>query len=139
MGFTIDPAAVADVELLLECTLSVLRAGSQRSSARRRYELGARGPLGLKRTGASGTPQPWVAVAVAVLAFFDRLILDAVVVNVALRSIQDSLGGGVQGLQWVVDGYTLMFAAFLLTRAGSLLDRARARSSDRSCLIAHLS
>ena len=62
--------------------------------------------------GASGTSQPWAAVAVAVLAFF-IVTLDAVVVNVALPSIQDSLGGGVQGLQWVVDGYTLMFAALL--------------------------
>ena len=87
----------------------------------------ARAPSGLKRTGASGTPQPWAAVAVAVLAFF-IVTLDAVVVNVALPSIQDSLGGGVQGLQWVVDGYTLMFAAFLLT-AGSLSDRVGARQA----------
>lgn len=35
-------------------------------------------------------------------------------------------GGGVTGLQWVVDGYTLMFAALLLT-AGSVSDRVGAR------------
>ena len=31
---------------------------------------------------------------------------DAVVVNVALPSIRADLGGGIAGLQWVVDGYT---------------------------------
>jgi EmrB/QacA subfamily drug resistance transporter len=37
------------------------------------------------------------------------------------------LGGGITGLQWVVDGYTLMFAALLLW-AGALSDRIGARS-----------
>ena len=80
-----------------------------------------------KHTTTSGHFRSWATVAVAVLAFF-LVTLDAVVVNVALPSIQDSLGGGVQGLQWVVDGYTLMFAALLLT-AGSLSDRIGARQA----------
>jgi DHA2 family methylenomycin A resistance protein-like MFS transporter len=54
--------------------------------------------------------------------------LDAVAVNVALPSIRGHLGGGITGLQWVVDGYTLMFAALLLS-AGSLSDRFGARSA----------
>ena len=54
------------------------------------------------------------------------ITLDAVVVNVALPSIRAVLGGGISGLQWVVDGYTLMFAALLLS-AGSLSDRSGAR------------
>ena len=86
-------------------------------------------------TGSSDSSQssvrdlhrPGAAVAVAVLAFF-VVTLDAVVVNVALPSIRDDLGGGVQGLQWVVDGYTLMFAALLLT-GGSLSDRIGARQA----------
>ena len=61
----------------------------------------------------------------AVLGFF-MITLDAVVVNVALPSIRAGLGGGVTGLQWVVAGYTLMFAALLLS-AGSLSDRIGAR------------
>ncbi len=61
----------------------------------------------------------------AVLGFF-LVTLDAVVVNVTLPTIRADLGGGVAGLQWVVDGYTLMFAALLLT-AGSLADRVGAR------------
>jgi DHA2 family methylenomycin A resistance protein-like MFS transporter len=60
-----------------------------------------------------------------VLGFF-VITLDAVVVNVALPSIRHDLGGGITGLQWVVDGYTLMFAALLLS-AGALSDRSGAR------------
>ncbi|TSD97397.1 MFS transporter [Skermania sp. ID1734] len=61
----------------------------------------------------------------ALLGFF-TITLDAVVVNVTLPTIRHDLGGGVAGLQWVVDGYTLMFAALLLT-AGSLSDRVGAK------------
>lgn len=68
---------------------------------------------------------PAVALVAAVLGFF-VVTFDAVVVNVALPSIQRSLGGGITGLQWVVDGYTLMFAALLLW-TGALSDRVGAR------------
>jgi EmrB/QacA subfamily drug resistance transporter len=60
-----------------------------------------------------------------VLGFF-VVTLDAVVVNVALPSMRRDLGGGITGLQWVVDGYTLLFAALLLS-AGALSDRIGAR------------
>ncbi len=69
--------------------------------------------------------QAGAALAAAVLGFF-VVTLDAVVVNVTLPTIRTDLGGGVAGLQWVVDGYTLMFAALLLT-AGSLSDRLGTR------------
>lgn len=65
------------------------------------------------------------ALLASVVGFF-VITLDAVVVNVTLPAIRADLGGGVAGLQWVVDGYTLMFAALLLT-AGSLADRLGAR------------
>jgi MFS family permease len=61
----------------------------------------------------------------AVLGFF-VVTFDAVVVNVALPSIRSDLGAGITGLQWVVDGYTLMFAALLLW-SGALTDRVGAR------------
>src|SRR5947207_14598454 len=64
-------------------------------------------------------------LAAAVLGFF-VITLDAVVVNVALPSIRGDFGGGITGLSWVVDGYTLMFAALLLW-AGALSDRIGAR------------
>src|SRR3954454_18492863 len=88
-------------------------------------------------TGTTGAPAAVVdgrvdrgagtvaALGAAVLGFF-VVTLDAVVVNVALPSIRGELGGGITDLQWVVDGYTLMFAALLLS-AGSLSDRFGAR------------
>jgi MFS transporter, DHA2 family, methylenomycin A resistance protein len=55
------------------------------------------------------------------LGYF-MVILDATAVNLSLPALGRDLGGGVGALQWVVDGYTLTFAALLLT-AGSLGDR----------------
>jgi MFS transporter, DHA2 family, methylenomycin A resistance protein len=52
--------------------------------------------------------------------------LDVTIVNVALQQIGTSLGGGVSGLQWVVNAYTLVFAALILT-AGALGDRLGGR------------
>jgi len=66
-------------------------------------------------------------LAVAVLGFF-VVTLDALIVNVALPAIGRDQGGGITGLQWVVDGYTLMFAALLLS-AGALSDRIGARQA----------
>ena len=61
-------------------------------------------------------------VLLAAILGFAIITLDATVVNVALPSMRNSLGGGISDLQWVVDGYTLTFAALLLS-AGSLADR----------------
>src|ERR1700684_1037670 len=47
-------------------------------------------------------------------------------VNVAIKPIGATLGGGVSGLQWVVGAYTLAFAALILS-AGALGDRIGAR------------
>ncbi|QPC93510.1 MFS transporter [Mesorhizobium sp. INR15] len=48
--------------------------------------------------------------------------LDVSIVNVALARIGSALSMGVDGLQWVVDAYTLAFASLLLT-GGALGDR----------------
>lgn len=77
------------------------------------------------RGAGEGARHATSALAAAVLGFF-VVTLDAVIVNVTLPSIRADLGGGVSGLQWLVDGYTLMFAALLLT-AGSLTDQVGAR------------
>ncbi|MEV6638522.1 MFS transporter [Amycolatopsis sp. NPDC051371] len=78
------------------------------------------------------TPEKTAGSAVATLATallgFFVVTLDAVVVNIALPDIRTGLGGGIAGLQWVVDGYTLMFAAALLS-AGSLADRIGAKKA----------
>src|SRR3954453_18763261 len=62
----------------------------------------------------------WTLIAVSVATFM--LLLDITVVNVALPSIRDDLGGSFSDLQWVVDAYALTLAALVLT-AGSLADR----------------
>jgi EmrB/QacA subfamily drug resistance transporter len=62
----------------------------------------------------------WTLTAVSVATFM--LLLDITVVNVALPSIRNDLGGSFSDLQWVVDAYALTLAALVLT-AGSLADR----------------
>jgi MFS transporter, DHA2 family, methylenomycin A resistance protein len=52
--------------------------------------------------------------------------LDVTIVNVAIASIGQSIGGGVAALQWVVSAYTIAFAALILT-AGALGDRVGAK------------
>lgn len=63
---------------------------------------------------------------IAICLGYFMVILDATVVNVALPALGRDLGGGVSGLQWVVDGYTLVFAGLLLS-GGSLGDRLGGR------------
>ncbi|MET7475317.1 MFS transporter [Streptomyces sp. NPDC005648] len=61
----------------------------------------------------------------AALLGFALICLDASVVNVALPAMGHSLGAGMAGLQWVVDAYTLPFAALMLS-TGAFADRAGA-------------
>ena len=63
---------------------------------------------------------------IAVLLGFFIVMLDATIVNVALADIGTDLNAPVASLQWVVDSYTLVFAAFLLT-SGAACDRLGAR------------
>jgi len=52
---------------------------------------------------------------------FTVVLLDVTVVNIALESIRSELGSSLSGLEWVVNTYTLTFAAFLLS-AGAIGD-----------------
>ena len=67
------------------------------------------------------TGSPGLTLFAALLGFF-MIGLDASAVNVALPSVGRGLGGATAGLQWIVDAYTLMFAALLLS-AGAFSDR----------------
>ncbi|MGH3498231.1 MAG: MFS transporter [Nocardioidaceae bacterium] len=58
----------------------------------------------------------------AVSAVLFLTFLDTTIVSVALSSVQSGLSAGVVQLQWVVNGYTLVFASLMLA-AGSLGDR----------------
>jgi EmrB/QacA subfamily drug resistance transporter len=49
-------------------------------------------------------------------------VLDATVVGIALPVIGEEFDAGMESLQWVVNGYTLTLAGFLL-QAGALADR----------------
>ncbi|MEU8143808.1 MFS transporter [Nonomuraea sp. NPDC048901] len=55
------------------------------------------------------------------LAYF-LVILDTTVLTIALPDLRTSLGGSLAGQQWVVNAYTVAFAASLLT-GGAVADR----------------
>src|ERR1700759_4104382 len=73
-------------------------------------------------------PQGW-STALTLFAMslgYGVVQLDVTIVNTALDRIGASLGGGVAELQWIVNAYTIAFAAFILT-AGALGDRIGAK------------
>lgn len=72
---------------------------------------------------AAGTGR--AVLIVALLGFF-MISLDATAVNVALPAMGRTFGATTAGLQWVVDGYTVPFAALLIS-AGAVSDRAGAK------------
>jgi MFS transporter, DHA2 family, methylenomycin A resistance protein len=65
-------------------------------------------------------------VLAAVTLGFAVIQLDVSVVNVAVKAIGAGLGDGITGVQWVVDAYTLTFAALIISM-GALGDRIGAR------------
>ncbi|MEU1408170.1 MFS transporter [Streptomyces sp. NPDC005728] len=62
------------------------------------------------------------APLLAVCAGYFMVILDVTVINVAVPVIGRDLSASLTGIQWITDGYTLVFAGFLLS-AGALGDR----------------
>jgi EmrB/QacA subfamily drug resistance transporter len=69
---------------------------------------------------------PWSVLSLACACQF-MVILDAAIVNVALPSIDRDLGFTAIGLAWVVNGYLLAFAGFMLLggRAADLFGHRR--------------
>jgi EmrB/QacA subfamily drug resistance transporter len=69
---------------------------------------------------------PWLVLVIACLAQF-MVVLDVTIVNIALPSVQRGLHFSAANLQWIVNGYTLVFGGFLLLggRAADLLGRRR--------------
>jgi len=77
--------------------------------------------------GKSSSARQASALTLAAMSLgFAVVQLDVTIVNTALSVIGASLGGGVSELQWVVNAYTIAFAAFILT-AGALGDRIGAK------------
>lgn len=63
---------------------------------------------------------------IATCVGYFMVVLDTTIVNVALPAIQSNLGTSISELQWIIDGYVLVFASLLLI-AGALGDRFGAR------------
>ncbi|BDP43693.1 MFS transporter (plasmid) [Deinococcus aetherius] len=81
--------------------------------------------------GQAGVGQRWTApqrwtLAAAVLGS-GMAFIDGTVVNVALSALQRDFGADVGSAQWVINGYTLMLAALILTGGalGDLYGRRR--------------
>src|SRR4029077_708262 len=62
----------------------------------------------------------WFTLGAVSVGLF-MIMLDNTVVNVALPAIQRDLGVGISELEWIVAGYALTFAAFMLP-GGKLAD-----------------
>src|SRR5882724_11970752 len=86
--------------------------------------LGATDTANPQTSSDDGPSVPGLTVVVACVGFF-LITLDATVVNLALPTISGQLHADTAALQWVVDAYTLVFAALMLS-AGALSDRAGA-------------
>ncbi len=69
----------------------------------------------------NGARERWLALSVLCLSLL-AIVVDNTIVNVALPTLVRELDADVSELQWVVDAYTLVFAALLLL-AGALGDR----------------
>lgn len=59
-------------------------------------------------------PNPWMVLAVMCLGLFVTL-LDTTIVNIAVPSIMTDLGASLDEVLWVLNAYTLVFAALLIT------------------------
>src|SRR5256884_3394148 len=89
----------------------------------------ARAPRGA-RAGGGGTAKaqraaPMIGALVLLATVQLMVVLDTTIVNVALPTIQASVGFSAPGIAWVVNGYALTFGALLLLggRSGDLLGR----------------
>jgi EmrB/QacA subfamily drug resistance transporter len=85
--------------------------------------------LALPQSIAKSSPRkvnPWLVLVIACMAQF-MVVLDITVVNIALPSMQRGLHFSPANLQWIVNGYTLVFGGFLLLggRAADLFGRKR--------------
>jgi DHA2 family methylenomycin A resistance protein-like MFS transporter len=79
------------------------------------------GACAVRHPATQGRASTHVAFLAICLGYFVT-ILDTTIVNVALPTIRRQFGATVSDLQWVVDGYALVYAALLLS-AGALGDK----------------
>ena len=59
----------------------------------------------------------WIVLPVLCLSVF-LVVVDNTIVNVALPTLNRTLGASITSLQWIVDAYSLAFAGLLLAGGG---------------------
>jgi EmrB/QacA subfamily drug resistance transporter len=86
-------------------------------------EGAAREGSALRRAGGErdNSARRWYTLGVLCLSLL-VIVVDSTIVNVALPTLTRELHASTSGLQWIVDAYTLTFAALLLL-AGTIADR----------------
>jgi len=100
-----------------------------RSNLAEKYEAFAVAPAASRRADQVDGQRSRLATSLTLVAMslgYGVVQLDVTIVNTALHSIGAALGGGVTELQWIVNAYTIAFAALILT-AGALGDRVGAK------------
>lgn len=75
---------------------------------------------------------PMLILAICCFSLF-LVTMDTTIVNVALPAIHRDLQASIAGLQWAIDGYTLVIASFLML-AGSTADRVGRRRTFQAGL-----
>ena len=80
-----------------------------------------------------GAPRRMIILVIRCLSLF-IVGLDNTIVNVALPSISRGLGASVSGLQWIVNGYTMVLASLVMS-AGATADRFGRRQVFRAGLM----
>src|SRR5207247_11008232 len=104
---------------------------------RARARGGARAGGG--RTAKAQRAAPMIGALVLLATVQLMVVLDTTIVNVALPTIQASVGFSASGIAWVVNGYALTFRALLLlgARSGAPLGRRRAFMASPAAFSAH--
>ena len=84
-------------------------------------------------TSVAYTRRWWVLLVLSASVFL--VVVDNLIINVALPTLQRELDAGTSALQWIVDAYALVFACLLLA-GGGIGDRlGRKRSMQIGLLI----
>src|SRR5438067_2426870 len=78
-------------------------------------------PLRAEVAASRAFARRWYTLAVLCLSLL-IIVVDTTIVNVALPTFARDLHASTSGWQWIVDAYTLTFAALLLL-AGAIADR----------------
>jgi DHA2 family multidrug resistance protein-like MFS transporter len=81
---------------------------------------------------AAGRRRWWILAVLCLSVLL--VVIDNTIVNVALPTMSRDLAASTQGLQWIVDGYTLVFAGLLLV-GGNLGDRLGRRRMLQAGLV----